>query len=97
MITSGMEGAALAMDDGSSVVQVPVFQGVKQVDATGAGDAFFGGLVASIYQWGFPASESELERMGAIASAAGAANCEVVGALPTGEERCVSLSFQPNL
>ncbi len=48
----------------------------------GAGDAFFGGIVASVYKWGFPYNESDLRRAGSVASAAGAACCEVVGALP---------------
>lgn len=63
-------------------MHIPVFEGVKQVDATGAGDAFCGGLVASLWHWGIPTSVEQLERFGRLASVAGAACCEVLGALP---------------
>ncbi len=33
-------------------------------------------------RWGFPYSGNDLRRIGLVASAAGAACCEVVGALP---------------
>jgi sugar/nucleoside kinase (ribokinase family) len=48
----------------------------------GAGDAFFGGVIASVHAWGFPTSADTLLRIGRVAAASGAACVEVVGALP---------------
>lgn len=50
--------------------------------SAGAGDAFFGGVIASLHMWGFPTSETGLDRVGRVAAASGAACVEVVGALP---------------
>jgi fructokinase len=86
VITDGARGAALAMSAQCSVY-VTAHAGVKQIDATGAGDAFFGGVVAAVHAWGMPTTRSQLERMGRVASAAGAACVEVVGALPVLGER----------
>jgi sugar/nucleoside kinase (ribokinase family) len=44
---------------------------VQQQDATGAGDAFFGGLVSGIYKWGLPTNEAEMSRLARVASAHG--------------------------
>jgi hypothetical protein len=63
-----------------------------QVDATGAGDAFFGGVVAAVNRWGFPYSGPDLRRIGVVASAAGAACVEVVGALPLLGVRCAGVA-----
>ena len=38
---------------------------------TGAGDAFFGGLVSGIYKWGLPTTEEEMSRLARVASAHG--------------------------
>lgn len=48
-ITDGAAGSALAVE-GLDAVQVAPFPGVTQVDSTGAGDAYFGGLIASIHK-----------------------------------------------
>jgi sugar/nucleoside kinase (ribokinase family)/D-arabinose 5-phosphate isomerase GutQ len=82
VITDGSRGSALALGSGQATTHVPVYQGVALVDSTGAGDAYFGGLVACLHAFGTPSSVAELQRMGKIASAAGAACCEVLGALP---------------
>ena len=87
VVTDGSRGSALALRSGGAAraeaVLVPVFGGVTQIDATGAGDAFFGGIVASVFHRGFPSSSQGLADAGAVAAAAGAACVEVVGALPT--------------
>jgi len=99
VITDGGRGSALAVSKkwgGKGVaVRVPCFPGVNQVDATGAGDAFLGGLMAALWHsnyrnsnsnnpsvFKFSSGEDDLLRVGRIASAAGAACVEVVGALP---------------
>lgn len=93
VVTDGSRGSALALGRpagsrppvGLSVVPavtVPIYSGVTQRDATGAGDAFFGGVVAAAHAWGMPASADGLDRMGRVAAAAGAACVEVIGALP---------------
>jgi sugar/nucleoside kinase (ribokinase family) len=89
VITDGARGAALALSAQQSAY-VTALPGVTQIDATGAGDAFFGGVVAAMHAWGLPASKVDLERMGRVASAAGAACVEVVGALPVLGKRWVA-------
>ena len=83
-VTDGSKGAGFATASGMSAL-VPAFGGVQQIDATGAGDAFFGGMVAGLYRHcdaQLPETEEQLIAIGKMASAAGAACCEVVGALP---------------
>ena len=83
-ITDGSAGSALAVE-GLEAVLVKPYGGVTQIDSTGAGDAYFGGMIASIHRWGLPSAAGgceALERIGAVASAAGAACCETMGALP---------------
>lgn len=83
-VTDGSAGAGIATSSGSAVL-IPSFDGVNQVDATGAGDAFFGGMVAGLYlhcDATIPQDEAQIMAIGKLASAAGAACCEVVGALP---------------
>jgi hypothetical protein len=58
------------------------------VVGAGAGDAFFGGVVASLNAWGMPASADDLLRVGSVAASCGAACCEVIGALPVIGDRC---------
>ena len=75
---------------------MPACSGVRQRDATGAGDAFLGGVVAALYArmraspapaaW-LPTSQAELLALGSVAAAAGAACVEVVGALPVVDVR----------
>ncbi len=74
-------GIALGGDDGTipPPVFVPAFAGVVQVDTTGAGDAAFGGVIASLHARGLPVDAAGLERMGRVAAAAGAACVEVQG------------------
>lgn len=64
-------------------VFVPGLKGISLVDFTGAGDAAFGGMVASLHAHGYPTNQEGLLRMGRVAAAAGAACVEVKGALPT--------------
>jgi ribokinase len=85
VVTDGARGSALSAR-GGAVVEVEAVPNVTQIDATGAGDAFFGGIVASCHAWGLPSSHSDLERAGRVASAAGAACCGVLGALPVPEQ-----------
>ena len=83
-VTDGSKGAGFATASGMAVL-VPAFGGVQQIDATGAGDAFFGGMVAGLHRHcdaRLPETEDQLIAIGNMASAAGAACCEVVGALP---------------
>ena len=79
-VTDGKRGCGLAIPGLS--VEVAGFDGIHQVDSTGAGDAFFGGLVAGVYRMGLPSSEDELRAIGKVAGTAGGACCEVLGALP---------------
>lgn len=51
-------------------------------NSSGAGDAFFGGLLAALAVWGMPATAEAVQRVGAVGSAAGAACTELVGAVP---------------
>ena len=92
VVTDGSRGSALALGrlEHSSqrraqlceAVLVPIYSGVTQKDATGAGDAFFGGIVAAVYHHGMPTTSSALITAGSVAAAAGAACVEVIGALP---------------
>ena len=91
VITDGSKGSALAVGRAAggsgTAVRVPSFPGVVQRDATGAGDAYLGGIIAALYARGsgmasLPTSGDDLVAVGRIASAAGAACVEVVGALP---------------
>ena len=99
VITDGSRGSALAVSraagGGGVAVRVPCLAGVTQVDATGAGDAYLGGLIAALWHGSpapapapasaaFPTTDAQLMHAGRIASASGAACVEVVGALPEG-------------
>lgn len=93
-VTAGGEGGALASASGASVHLPPASlgAGVMPVDTTGAGDAFLGGLLAALWQRGLgdprvgaaalPSSEDALIATLAVANAAGAACCGVLGGLP---------------
>eukprot|EP00927_Polykrikos_kofoidii_P067434 TRINITY_DN62930_c0_g1_i1.p1 TRINITY_DN62930_c0_g1~~TRINITY_DN62930_c0_g1_i1.p1 ORF type:complete len:394 (-),score=58.96 TRINITY_DN62930_c0_g1_i1:9-1190(-) len=84
-VTDGKHGCGLASMTESGEVftaHVPAHAGVTQLDSTGAGDAFFGGLVAGLYHAGLPASCNELKNLGTVGASLGASCCEVLGALP---------------
>eukprot|EP00118_Oscarella_pearsei_P016435 m.156942 g.156942 ORF g.156942 m.156942 type:complete len:320 (+) comp38691_c2_seq55:590-1549(+) len=84
-MTSGSAGCALATE--KRVVQVPVKPLEKVVDATGAGDAFLGGLIAFLYQHGIPETEESLIAMGRFANEVGSVCCQLLGAVPNNEAR----------
>ncbi|XP_065826108.1 uncharacterized protein [Oscarella lobularis] len=84
-MTSGSEGCALATK--SQVIQVPVTPLDKVVDATGAGDAFLGGLIAYLYKHGMPQTKESLLAMGQFANEVGSACCRILGAVPNDEAR----------
>lgn len=74
VVTDGAVGCAVASDEFEGVVRAPR---VAMVDATGAGDAFLGGLLAGLHQglgW------EDAARLG---NACGAACIERMGAFPT--------------
>jgi ribokinase len=83
-LTNGAEGCVLATEN--HLLTVAPFQLDRVIDATGAGDAFLGGLLAGLYhENGVPTAEGDLYSLGELANATGAANCQVLGALPDGE------------
>ena len=73
IITMGDRGCAIAARD--ATVTVPAFR-VKQVDSTGAGDAFLAGILAAL-RWKLP-----WEAAGRLANAAGAVCIRRLGAFP---------------
>ena len=84
-VTDGKRGCGLAIiDDNGNIISTEVegFGGIDQIDATGAGDAFFGGLVASVHRLGMPKTVDDMKLIGKVSGAAGAACCEILGALP---------------
>ena len=81
VVTDGSRGSGL-WNQAAGGVEQSVFGGVQQQDATGAGDAYFGGLVAGLHTWGLPDDAAAMSRLARVASAAGAACAEVLGALP---------------
>jgi sugar/nucleoside kinase (ribokinase family) len=95
-VTDGAAGSGMWIEGGTTLMQ-PGFTGVQQQDATGAGDAFFGGLVSGIYKWGLPTNEAEMSRLARVASAHGAACCEVLGALPVEGSVARMTSLEPEL
>ena len=70
-VTDGSRGCVLA--DEERTLRIPA-KNVRVADATGAGDAFFGGLLAG--------AELPLEARGQLANACGAACCAAFGAQP---------------
>ena len=79
-ITNGKQGGIIFNDQHN--INIETLSGIQQIDATGAGDAFFGGLIAGIYHYGMPETPEELQKIGNIAKCTGAACVEVLGALP---------------
>lgn len=72
-ITDGGNGSVFA--DCAGVRRLPVHE-ITPRDSTGAGDAFFGGMIAGVY-YGLPVDD-----IGKLANACGAACCLVDGAFP---------------
>lgn len=79
-ITNGKKGAVMATNH--DIVTIEPLQNIQQIDSTGAGDAFFGGIIAGIYHFGIPQNADQLRYIGDIAKCTGAASVEVLGALP---------------
>jgi sugar/nucleoside kinase (ribokinase family)/D-arabinose 5-phosphate isomerase GutQ len=73
-ITEGDKGCAIATREGA--LRVPAFR-VKQVDTTGAGDAFLGAMLAGL-RWGLP-----WPAIGRLGNAAGAVCVGRLGAFPS--------------
>lgn len=77
-ITDGKRGCAIAAAD--AAVRIPAFR-IRQVDSTGAGDAFLGGMLAGL-RWGL-----DWPAIGRLANAAGAVCASHPGGFPSGFER----------
>jgi sugar/nucleoside kinase (ribokinase family)/D-arabinose 5-phosphate isomerase GutQ len=75
IITEGDKGCSIAARDAS--VRVPAFK-VKQVDSTGAGDAFLAGIFAGLRL------QLPWDKIGRLANAAGAVAVTRLGAFPSG-------------
>ena len=85
-LTSGSEGCVMATE--TELLTVPPFHLDAVTDATGAGDAFLGGLLAGLYhENGVPETTDGLQKLGELANATGAACCQVLGALPDSNGR----------
>ncbi len=78
-ITDGARGCAIAAE-GAASIRIPAFR-IRQVDATGAGDAFLGGMLAGL-RWGL-----DWPAIGRLANAAGAVCASHPGGFPNGFER----------
>lgn len=77
IITDGDAGCAIASDGLPEALNAHVASyPVKAIDSTGAGDAFFGGLIAGLH-YGL-----EWKNTLKLANACGAACCEILGATP---------------
>eukprot|EP00040_Diaphanoeca_grandis_P016497 m.85136 g.85136 ORF g.85136 m.85136 type:complete len:595 (-) comp25835_c0_seq2:324-2108(-) len=79
-LTDGGAGCALAT--ASLALMVEPATSITVTDATGAGDAFLGGLVAVLYHDGLPETIEDLQKLGAVANTTGASCCQVLGGLP---------------
>jgi arabinose-5-phosphate isomerase len=77
IITEGDKGCSIAARDTS--VRVPAFK-LKQIDSTGAGDAFLAGVFAGL-RLGMP-----WDKIGRLANATGAVAVTRLGAFPSGFE-----------
>ncbi len=78
VITDGERGCAIAA--AGATVRIPAFR-VRQIDATGAGDAFLGAMVAGL-RWGL-----DWPAIGRLGNAAGAVCVTHPGGFPSGFER----------
>lgn len=79
-VTDGEHGGALASESGAVAEQKPPPSGVSEseLDTTGAGDAFFGGLIAVLWRLGLGADGGE----GGGGGSGRAGEVKGVGALP---------------
>src|SRR5579885_426683 len=77
VITDGARGCAIAAHGAS--LRVPAFR-VRQIDTTGAGDAFLGAMLAGL-RWKLPWAQ-----IGRLGNAAGAVCVSRLGAFPAGFE-----------
>ncbi|HXW82998.1 MAG TPA: PfkB family carbohydrate kinase, partial [Candidatus Binataceae bacterium] len=75
IVTAADRGCAVSAKD--TAVREPAFR-VKQIDSTGAGDAFLGGLLAAL-RWNLP-----WDKAARLANAAGAVCVTRMGAFPEG-------------
>ena len=73
IITDGEAGCAIASDE--LIERAPAYS-IKTIDSTGAGDAFFGGMIAGL-NYGL-----KWKDVLKLANACGAACCEILGATP---------------
>ena len=73
VITDGEAGCAISSDE--LTARAPAYP-IKTIDSTGAGDAFFGGMIAGL-NYGLKWKDSLK-----LANACGAACCEILGATP---------------
>src|SRR5579863_9734155 len=90
VITDGEHGCAIAAQSAvpdaahdaahDLALRVPAFRVARQIDATGAGDAFMGALLAGL-RWGLPWAA-----IGRLGNAAGAVCITRLGAFPAGLE-----------
>jgi len=72
----------LCAEHGQVIAPVFPLASGRIVDATGAGDAFFGGMIARVYNHGLPECQADVENIGKWASASGAACVQTLGGLP---------------
>lgn len=80
IVTMGKQGSILTSNVGSVFVPSLSDKSVV-VDTTGAGDAYLGGVIAGLYHFGYPESESSLLSLGQLASRCASLCCSVVGGL----------------
>ncbi len=73
IITDGEAGCAIASDE---LIHRETAYSIKTIDSTGAGDAFFGGMIAGL---NYRLSWKDTLK---LANACGAACCEILGATP---------------
>jgi len=84
-MTNGIESSVLTSEN--HTVEVPTERLKNVVDATGAGDAFLGGLITGLHFHGIPESEDDMRVIGVLANKTGAACCKVLGGLPNDQSR----------
>ncbi|ETO29099.1 2-dehydro-3-deoxygluconate kinase, partial [Reticulomyxa filosa] len=77
-ITDGKRGSVFINKE-KHVVYVDALSGITQVDSTGAGDAFFGGMLSYLFQHGIPTNKDQIQQLGHVARAVGAACVESLG------------------
>lgn len=76
VITDGKRGCAIAAQD--TALRVPAYRVSRQIDATGAGDAFMGAMLAGL-RWNL-----SWDQIGRLGNAAGAVCITRLGAFPAG-------------